>query len=290
LKSVICYLIVNRIPNLPKLAIRSALENSDSDIYVGYLNESDLDDLPRSNRLHFINLTSAALERGLSVTSSDYIDFSNDYFFSLVQLKWDLFKEVSAFKHIDSITYLDLDVVLLKNLTTEFEKTFQENSTIEVLVQDFTFDPSRPRLCMGVFAFKCDDFARLFIDECAKIHSSGLLENPRFGDDDVITQYYVANKGAVPILRLPQQSFPVGNLFNIFMPFSPLKGLRPDKPYVFHANFVVGNLKKTLLLTIVLAKGDKKYLFKVFYLYTLLVIATGKSRLISLRNKIRGFS
>ena len=288
MNSVICYLIVNQISNLPQLAIASALKNTQSEIYIGYLNMNDLVDLPRSKRLHFIDLSPAALARGLSVGPTGYIDFSNDYFFCLVQLKWDLFREVSNQGDADFIVYLDLDVVVLKDLASEFNKIFQRNPQVEILVQDFTFLPSSPRLCMGVFAFRCKESTLSIIRECSEIHASGLLENARFGDDDVITQFFVSDSRAVSIRPLPQPSFPVGYLFNLLLPIGPLRGLRPEMPFIFHANFVVGNLKKTLLLTLVLAKIEKKYVLKAMHLYLLLPFSIAQARLASIYKIFKG--
>ena len=244
MSGVLCYLVINKIPNLPRIAISSALTHTSSDIYIGYLNLEDLDDLPNSSRLHFVDLSKAAASRGLRGSSSNYIDFSQDYFFQLVQLKWDLFRMVGEISNADFVTYSDLDVVIIKDLLLEFSSLFQNNPHIQIAVQDFTYSILEPRLCMGIFAFRTSTQTKSIISECSMIHENGLKVNSRFGDDDVITQYYVSHDRNNRIFLLPQQSFPVGNLVNLFLPISPLRGLRPDYPYIFHANFVVGSRKK----------------------------------------------
>ena len=180
--------------------------------------------------------------------SSGYISFDQNFFFQLVQLKWDLFQLVFSETDADFLVYLDLDVVVLKDLITEFERTFNSSPNVEVLVQDFTHLPSVPRLCMGIFAVKRGSFSNLLFQKCSVIHSETLTTKPRFGDDDVITQVYADLEFKNSIFLLPQHSFPVGNLINLFLPFSPLRGLRPERPFVFHSNFVVGFEKKHLLL------------------------------------------
>lgn len=254
MNGVICYLVINKIPNLPRIAISSALAHTTSDIYVGYLNLEDVSDLPNSPRLRLVDLSEAAVSRGLRDSSSKYVDFSQNYFFQLVQLKWDLFRLVGEISSADFITYLDLDVVILKDLVSEFSSLFLDNPHIEIAVQDFTASILDPRLCMGIFAFRNITQTALIINECSEIHENGLEFNPRFGDDDVITQYFLSHSRDNRIFLLPQQSFPVGNLVNLFMPYSPLRGLRPDFPYIFHANFVVGNRKKEFLLQLILVR------------------------------------
>jgi hypothetical protein len=201
-----------------------------------------------------VDLSEAAAARGLRGTTERYIDFSQDYFFQLVQLKWDLFRMVGSISNAEFIIYSDLDVVILKDVILEFDKLFRDNPHIQVAVQDFTHSISEPRLCMGIFAFRNNAEITSIIRDCSSIHEDGLKVNSRYGDDDVITQYYVTHCRDDRIFLLPQQSFPVGNLVNLFMPYSPLRGLRPDFPYIFHANFVVGSRKKEFLLNLILVR------------------------------------
>jgi hypothetical protein len=283
MKSVICYLLINRIPKLPKLALESALQNTEADIYVGYLKNSDLCDLPVNERIHFINLSDQAFQKNLIPSTVDYVSFDEDFFFQLVQLKWDLFHVVLSETKADFLVYLDLDVVVLKNLVAEFESTFESLPDIDVLVQDFTHDPSIPRLCMGVFALRRSDFSVKLLQRCSELHQKTLSFNPRFGDDDVITTVYADKDLKSSFLRLPQQSFPVGNLVNLFLPFSPLRGLRPSRPFVFHSNFVVGVRKKYLLLKLIY--DDRKFSKNIqliqAYLYVFLEILIRKFRLLA---------
>lgn len=251
MNSAICYLLINKIPKLPKLAIESALQNTQAEIYIGYLNNSDLSDLPKSERIHYIDLSVQAFQKNLVPETGDYVSFDKDFFFQLVQLKWDLFHLVFTKTNIDILVYLDLDVVVLKDVVAEFENTFKSLPHINVLVQDFTHEPSIPRLCMGVFALRRGHFSTKLLQLCSDTHQKTLFLNPRFGDDDVITAVYADKEFKNSFLRLPQQSFPVGNLVNLFLPISPLRGLRPLKPFIFHANFVVGFEKKHLLLRLV---------------------------------------
>jgi hypothetical protein len=267
MSGVLCYLAINKIPNLPRIAISSALVHTSSDIYIGYLNLDDLTDLPKDPRIHLVDLSDAATRRGLRDKSSKYVDFSQDYFFQLVQLKWDLFRLVGETSKADFVAYSDLDVVILKDVISEFNMLFQDTPHIEIAVQDFTYSIVEPRLCMGIFVFRNNKEAASIITECSEIHKNGLMENSRFGDDDVITRYFVDHGRSNRILLLPQQSFPVGNLVNLFLPFSPLRGLRPDFPYIYHANFVVGSRKKEFLLKLITARIQHDSPFKVPFLY-----------------------
>jgi hypothetical protein len=136
---------------------------------------------------------------------------------------------------------------------------------------------------MGVFALRRSDFSVKLLQRCSELHQKTLSFNPRFGDDDVITTVYADKDLKSSFLRLPQQSFPVGNLVNLFLPFSPLRGLRPSRPFVFHSNFVVGVRKKYLLLKLIY--DDRKFSKNIqliqAYLYVFLEILIRKFRLLA---------
>lgn len=268
MNSALCFLIVNQIENLPELAIKSALEKTNAPIFVGYLNIEDLREIPKDPRISYIDLNSSALELGLEVKSTKYVSFDNNFFFSLVQLKWKLFQQILESDQVDYLVYIDLDVVIVKDFLKEFDRVYTANTGVEVLVQHFTYSPAEPRLCMGIFAIRRGIFSENLISDCARSHFVGLTSNPRLGDDDVITDFYLQLENKSQFLPLPQQSFPVGNLINLFLPFGALPGLRPGLPYVFHANFVVGNRKKVLLLHILLYRMKMVSAMKVLRSYS----------------------
>jgi hypothetical protein len=289
MNGVICYLLINRIPKLPTLAIESALQNTDADIYVGYLNRSDLSELPVNPRIHLVDLKSQALKKNLVPKSSDYISFDNNFFFQVVQLKWDLFQVVLSQTDADFLVYLDVDVIVLKDLVVEFANTFLAKKNVRVLAQDFTHNPSVPRLCMGVFAIRNQKSANEFLKVCSELHRKRLETNERFGDDDVITEVYELSQESGSFGLLPQQSFPVGNLINLFLPFGALRGLRPDEPFIYHANFVVGNQKKRLLLYLMNFLTNGEGFFEVVREYLAFSIRTLLNAFARILVRLRGF-
>jgi len=101
---------------------------------------------------------------------------------------------------------------------------------------------------MGFVAFRIGDYFNSLVNDASDLHAQMLKTNPRSGDDDVMTAIYRKDNFPVEIQLLPQTTFPVGNLLNLFSKRDQFPGLQPFPPYIFHANFVVG-LKKKLLLT-----------------------------------------
>jgi hypothetical protein len=101
---------------------------------------------------------------------------------------------------------------------------------------------------MGFVSFRMGSYFDNLIGSASNLHAQMLIENPRTGDDDVITDLYTREGFPVEIQLLPQTTFPVGNLLNLFSKRDEFPGLQPFTPYIFHANFVVG-LRKKLLIT-----------------------------------------
>ncbi len=244
----IVFLVINRIEKLPTLAINSVLDNSDSPIFIGTVRDIDREGLPVNDRISYVDLSADALRLGIPITNGVYQSFEKNEFFSLVQLKWALFKKVSEVNDCEFIIYNDIDVFWLRPVLPELTNAFEISPKTQIMIQHFSWLPGQPQLCMGFVAFKIGDFFSSLINRAAQLHAQMLEENPRSGDDDVITELYRSDHFPQEIQLLPQTTFPVGNLLNLFSKSDEFPGLRPFEPFIFHANLVVG-LRKKLLIT-----------------------------------------
>ena len=247
-KCAIVFLVINRIEKLPILAINSVLSNSESPMFIGTVRAIDRDGLPTNDRISYIDLSEDASRLGIPLTKGVYESFEKDEFFSLVQLKWALFKKVSKISRSEFIVYNDIDVFWLRPVLPAIREAFAFSPRVQMMIQHFTWVPGQPQLCMGFVAFRLGAFFDNLIERAAKLHAQMLEGNPRSGDDDVITELYRSELFPVEIQLLPQTTFPVGNLLNLYSKSDQFPGLRPFEPYIFHANFVVG-LRKKLLIT-----------------------------------------
>lgn len=243
MKSVVSFLVINQIPELPKVAIQSVLECSDSDICIGYLNDEDIEGLDFSERVKFQRLAALPNQN----LSGRYRDFSETLFYEIVQLKWQLLERMIKSDY-ELIIYSDLDVIWLRNPIPSIQRTFQSNHQISVLIQSFTSDPSEPRLCMGFIAFTNSESARHVVSDCKKLHLEMSQTNPQLGDDDVVTQYFVESENRLCMQLLPQTTFPVGSLLNLYTTRPLFPGLNAPEPYIFHLNYVVGLQNKRIML------------------------------------------
>ena len=250
-RCAVIFLVINHIPDLPELAINSVLRYSDSHIYIGTVGEIGRESLPKSNRISYIDLTQDAIALGITTDKGQYESFEKDDFFSLVQLKWALLSKVSQESKCEFLIYNDIDVFWLRPLLPDLVAAFENSNGIEMMIQHFSWVPGQPQLCMGFVSFKTGIYFDHLISSASDLHAQMLRVNPRTGDDDVITELYRSNGFPAEIQLLPQTTFPVGNLLNLFSKRDEFPGLQPFKPYLFHANFVVGLRKKLLLTRIV---------------------------------------
>jgi hypothetical protein len=232
---------------LPSLAINSVLLNSSQDVIVGYVSKNDIIPLPQNERVSYLDLTDAAKSLGVDAGEREYQSFDQNTFFSLVRLKWAMLEKLMQNTDYAYLIYNDVDVLWIQDPTKVIEDSFRSITQSEVLIQNFTSDPSKPNLCMGFVAFRNSNESKSIVQECASMHNLLLQNNPRTGDDDVISKYYQDHSFPSSIVQLPQGLFPVGNFANLFSRKSFFPGLTPFKPYIFHANFVVGIKKKIQL-------------------------------------------
>ncbi len=257
--SVVCFLIVNKIETVPEISIMSALKNSDAEIIIGYINESDIPATLKSNRIKFIKIeTPKRIEETLLSSNQNYIDFSQDQFFQIVQLKWILINELLKLNY-RYIVYSDIDVVWINNPLPSLELFFEDNPSVNIQIQSLTVTPNKIHLCMGFVAFRNCQEVKGFISTCKQLHFEMLVSNPKTGDDDVVTKLYLNKDFSCFIRELPQSTFPVGSMLNLYSKRNLFPGLSSSEPYIFHANYVVGMKEKLKVLqTLSKTKFEKK--------------------------------
>ena len=244
----ICFLQINSSKDLTKYSIQSCLKNTRCEIYLGYINPEDILDFKSEPRIHFLDLSKEAA--ALGIIRSEYQDFSKLEFFSLVQLKWELILKIFKNNNSDIVQYCDLDIIWLRDPTFEIAETFKINHQAQILVQDFSTNPSLPNLCMGFAAFRNSKECVNIITELKHNHRNMLRQNSYIGDDDVITARYRYTP-STQIQLLPQVSFPVGNMGLLYSNKVFYPGIEVPSPFIFHANFVVGIRQKIEYLDLV---------------------------------------
>jgi hypothetical protein len=271
----VCLLVINRIESLPEIALKSIAANCDARIYIGYLNIQDVSKLLLHKNTIGVDLSGSAKDLQLIAGESSYKDFGSYDFFQLVQLKWELIRQVNETSKSKILIYSDLDVVWLRNPTGACLRFFEENENTSMVIQDLTSEPDKPLLCMGFVSFRCGPGLTLLVQEFGKLHQELLRKDASIGDDDVVTKYYRDRQSPQSIRLLPQTTFPTGNLISLFLKKQPLPGMKRVQPYIFHANFVVGLHKKLLLIFIFLIQSGNekayfdyvdrcKFLFEIF--------------------------
>ena len=283
--TVVVFLIINKIVDLPSASIESVLENSSANIVIGYFNEKDLLNLPSSSRLFYIKLLPQFDSR--SITEEKYTDFQQIEFFRLVAFKWELFIQLFdlGFKHV---IYSDLDVLWMSDVVSILGDFHIAVPYAKVLIQDATIDPGKPQLCMGLVSLVLSEEVRKLLADCYSLHLSGTKNGEKLGDDDVISNYYIKEGFPIWISPLPQLSFPVGVLLNAYSKKSVFPGLFASKPYIFHANYVVGERNKRLLLRVMsrLVHESNSHLKFTFGWKFLLLLKRLRYRLGTLRRRI----
>jgi hypothetical protein len=243
LHGAICFLVINEIEELPELAVRSALSESSMDIYIGYTQESDIKSLLISDRVHAVDLSARSTQ---VPTGAQYMDFSTTEFYKIVQLKWALFE--TLLPRFDFLIYSDIDVIWLRDAGLYVSKTFELNPELDFLVQGFTEEIGKEKLCMGFAAMRNHTRTLDFIKGCQSAHKDEYVLNNFIGDDDIVTSQYHSLSKPAWFRELPQMYFPVGRMLNLYGTEPIFPGLAAPAPYIFHLNYVVGLTNKRLML------------------------------------------
>lgn len=247
-KIAICFLVINKMKELPEIAIASACDRTGADVFVGYLNKTDLPALREEVQVNLMLLENQFEDMDKN-SDRKYRDFSEDSFYQIVQLKWQLLQRVLEMGY-DYIIYSDTDVYWNQDPCPEIVNVFNKMHQVHIQIQSFTDQPSRPKLCMGFVAFRNSQTTRDFLSECSAMHTSHSQHFGRIGDDDIVTRYFEEKNFPEYVLELPQTTFPVGRMLKLYSKTSKFPGLSSPEPYVFHANYVVGLRNKTILMKV----------------------------------------
>jgi hypothetical protein len=266
----ICFLVVNKMEALPEISITSAFERTKADVFLGYLDVTDLPTLRAGIEVNPLPLYDGSLDSSFAI-GGKYSDFSEDAFYKIVQYKWQLLLRVFELNY-DYVIYSDTDVYWNLDPISEILNTFEKRSDLHIQIQSFTDLPSQPKLCMGFVAFRNSTLSRDFIQECQRRHVIHSEEYGRIGDDDIVTQFYMDNNFPNSISELPQTTFPVGRMLKLYSKQSKFPGLPSPIPFIFHANYVIGLKNKLILMKLFMTNystNDRKEKFEVRLLFVL---------------------
>ena len=270
---VLAFLVINKIDELPKLAIQSALDVTKNRIVVGFVNKEDIVELPKSDRISYKEIGS---EMDFDIRT--YKDIQDLNFFKIVQL---ILKENVRF-----LIYSDCDVFWNRDPIPEIVKGFDKFPNVNMYIQSDTRAVHYLVPCMGFVAMRSNKALRDFISECKIAHEELSLSNLRVGDDDVVKAKIEEYGQPEWIRELPQSTFPVGALLGLYKSKSSFPNVTNPAPYIFHANYTVGLRNKRLMMRMFLSgRQRRRYKLKMsgswMAYYSLKII---KSRLNSLLN------
>ena len=253
----ICLLAVNDVNRLLEVTLLSILENSNSQIYIGYVGNKIPELAITNKQINWIELHD---EYEIETDDHTYKSFGNDSFYKIVKLKWELISSVINLDH-KFIIYNDLDVVWLREADKYISLSFDNFTKTDILIQSFTRNPHDPLLCMGFVALRnCQENKKLL--GILKLKHNKMYEpGSQLGDDEVITKYYHESEFNEKIKELPQSTFPVGNFLDLYVRNSYYPGIPKLEPIIFHANYVIGIKSKLRLIYIILKKFQKTYYF-----------------------------
>ncbi len=258
-KSVVTFLVINRIKELPERALRGVLDSCKDQIVIGYIKSEDISHLPQDSRITYLRIPTNIPESDKN-SDGEYLPFSNQEFFVLVAYKWELFRLLFE-AGVERIIYSDLDVIWFRNVSEILDKAHAENQNIKMFIQSATTEPSTPQLCMGLVSMIKSEEVSKMIRECFREHLTRATAGEMVGDDDIITSYFQNLSAQRWIKELPQSTFPVGMLINLVKRSSSFPGLSSPNPAIFHANYVVGLENKIILLSVAKSMFSRKNVF-----------------------------
>lgn len=265
--TVVCLLVVNRIPHFPKAAVMSILKYSTARIVVGYVSKSDIEDIPSDDRVDFLDLSDHLIDSRRTYTHGEYREYGSDAYLSVVALKWSLVEHCLTLGEPEAVIYCDVDVIWLDDAAYDVTAAFRARPAVQLLVQSQDVSAAVWQPCAGFMAYRGSKRALEIVRQCNKRHHEALLHLPPEGsvDDETVLRDYFPHSTPGEIQSLPQAAYPVGSLANLYRREAFLPGLDAPRPIIFHANFVIGMNAKAELLNRVLQELDRVDSHHVFF-------------------------
>jgi len=257
--TVVCLLVVNRIPHFPKAAVTSILKCSTARIVVGYVSKSDIEDIPSDERVDFLDLSDHLIDSRRTYTHGEYREYGSDAFTNITALKWSLVEHCLTLGEPEAVIYSDVDVIWLDDAAYDVTASLRARHSVQLLVQSQDVSAAVWLPCGGFVAYRGSKRALEIVRQCNQRHHEALLHLPPEGsvDDETVLRDYYPHSTPGEIQSLPQAAYPVGSLANLYRREAFLPGLDAPRPIIFHANFVIGIDAKIDLLTRVLRERGR---------------------------------
>jgi len=232
----------------------SILHCSTARIVVGYVNKSDIEDIPSHERVDLLDLSDHLIDTQPNDTNGTYREYGSGAFASVVALKWILVDHCLTLSQPDAVIYCDVDVIWLDDAAYDVTAAFRARPAVQLLVQSQDVSAAVWLPCTGFVAYRGSERALEIVRECRNRHHEALLQvTPgAYIDDETVMRDYYPHSTPGEIQSLPQAAYPVGSLANLYRREAFLPGLGAPRPIIFHANWVIGMKAKAELLNRVL--------------------------------------
>lgn len=149
----ICLLVINRIPQMPTIALNSILKSTQKNVHIGYVNFLDIEEYASNPRVNLVDLSKEYAELKILGVKNDYTGWNSNEFFRIVQMKWVLLRNMLS-AGFEFVIYSDLDVVWSLDAYAEIASGFERRPEVSIQIQSFSRNISDPKLCMGFVALK----------------------------------------------------------------------------------------------------------------------------------------
>ncbi len=251
-KSVICLLLANDMSPVSDMCFASIRRVSSGPIVIGITHDAQRALFPADPNIIFLDLSASLSLDGLKFLETDtkYRAYTNNDFFRVVQLKWDLISKTMRMFPEHNVLFSDFDVLWISNPLPHLEVFLSSHPNCQIVIQDNSTDLNLFAVCMGFVYFRNNRFTNDMILSLASRHEVMGKIAP-IGDDAIMSEYLKSEMPMEKYHVLPLHLFPTGNLSKLFLRKELFPGFKAPSPYIFHANYVSGLRKKALLMYLV---------------------------------------
>ena len=184
---------------------------------------------------------------GLNLSEvNEYSEFGKERFIKLTTFKWYLLSDI-LIRHneLNGALFSDLDV-LWRNFPKMLDGFSEENGGLAFIQDDSPLKSEKKHFCTGVMYWKNSEISKGILNELFTAQKQNIQNGNLIPDEPTFNNWYLNSKSSERIISFSNKEVVIGHRFLHLCTNQDLFNYKSFS--CFHANYVVGEARKFLLL------------------------------------------
>ena len=178
--------------------------------------------------------------------ANKYSEFGNERFIKLTTFKWYLLSDILIqHSELNGALFSDLDV-LWRKFPEELDFFAEDKNGLALIQDDSPLKSKKKHFCTGVMYWKNSGISKGILNELFTAQKQNIQKGNLIPDEPTFNNWYISSESNEGIVSFPEKEVVIGHRFlNLCTNYNSFNYKNFS---CFHANYVVGEARKFLLL------------------------------------------